>query len=118
MATTKLTARAGHGTWRQTQGIGVLLINGCLSGASGVTNEYLIKLSDPRAPLMFKVPARHPPAPRRSPRRISVRSLSRDARPLAQNMHIYFFCLLAAAPTFRPSQGERAPPVSLTFRTF
>ena len=23
-------------------------------------------------------------------------------------MHIYFFCLLAAAPTYRPSQGERA----------
>ena len=63
MATTKLTARAGHSTWRQTQGIGVLLVNGCLSGASGVTNEYLIKLSDPRAPLMFKVHARAPPKP-------------------------------------------------------
>ena len=76
MATTKLTSHGGHGSWRHYQGIGILLINGCLSGASGVTNEYLIKLSDPRAPLMFK------------------------------NMHIYFFCLLAATPTYRPSEGS------------
>ena len=79
MATTKLTARAGHGTWRQTQGIGVLLVNGCLSGASGVTNEYLIKLSDPRAPLMFKVHARAPPkpAPHLGPISIAMRAASR-----------------------------------------
>mmetsp|Transcript_50396 Transcript_50396/g.164667 ORF Transcript_50396/g.164667 Transcript_50396/m.164667 type:complete len:356 (-) Transcript_50396:34-1101(-) len=35
-------------------GISVLLGNGCLSALSSVLNEWLIKVQDPRAPLMFK----------------------------------------------------------------
>ena len=80
MATTKLCAEGGHRderAGRQLRGISVLLLNGCLSGASGVLNEYLIKMTDPQAPLMFK------------------------------NMHIYFFCALAALPTWKAGEGTQ-----------
>mmetsp|Transcript_20573 Transcript_20573/g.57833 ORF Transcript_20573/g.57833 Transcript_20573/m.57833 type:complete len:362 (+) Transcript_20573:29-1114(+) len=35
-------------------GIVVVIFNGCLSALSSIVNEWLIKFSDPRAPLMFK----------------------------------------------------------------
>ena len=31
-----------------------MLLNGCLSATSGVANEWLIKVQDPKAPLMLK----------------------------------------------------------------
>ena len=89
MAITKLCTDVGHRedgshTSRQVRGIAILLVNGCLSGASGVLNEYLIKMTDPQAPLMFK------------------------------NMHIYFFCALTALPTWKPNDGSRWGPLAIS----
>ena len=38
---------------RYFQGVALLVVNGCLSAASGTINEWLIKFQDPNAPLMF-----------------------------------------------------------------
>eukprot|EP00966_Prymnesium_polylepis_P306408 7080365-Prymnesium_polylepis.1 len=57
---------------RVVRGIGWMLLNGCLSATSGVANEWLIKVQDPRAPLMLK------------------------------NAQIYAFGVLVSAPTWRP----------------
>lgn len=66
MATTKLdlkadTLRGTHDAHagnrvivQQLKGIGWMLLNGCLSATSGVANEWLIKVQDPKAPLMLK----------------------------------------------------------------
>lgn len=72
MATTKLDMHPGVADANdqgQVFGISILLLNGCLSGFSGVLNEWLIKAQNPMAPLMWK------------------------------NAQLYFFCVLVAAPS-------------------
>jgi hypothetical protein len=66
----------GSGRWL---GIGILTFNGFLSALSSIVNEWLIKFSDPRAPLMFK------------------------------NMQIYLWgCLVAAGYSFAHSSSATA----------
>ena len=63
-STCKSSAEQPHArTARHLQGIGWMLLNGCLSATSGVANEWLIKVQDPNAPLMLK----NAQAGRRSP---------------------------------------------------